>query len=131
MGFKNNVLVIDEMYFSRHIIKSMLSGCSVTVFEAVSLSEGLEIFQEHKPSAIIIGASLANDYGLYLAKMIKKHNSKVKIIFIFKKAVKETVYNVFSSGGNALLVLPISKERLLSEFSPQAGTKPHSNLVNF
>ncbi|OPX91475.1 MAG: hypothetical protein A4E54_00301 [Pelotomaculum sp. PtaB.Bin117] len=53
------------------------------------------------------------------------NNINVKIIFIFKKAVEDTVYDVFLSGGNALLVLPISRERLLDEFS-KTDTRPLS-----
>jgi len=119
------------MFFSRHIIKNMLLECGATMHEAISLSEGLELFSKITPSVIIIGASFANDQGLYFSQIIKRHDAKMKIIFIFKKAVEETVYNVFLSGGNALLVLPLNKERLISEISPQAAMMPYSNTINF
>lgn len=129
MSYPKTVLILEEVYFSRQIIKNMFLGCSVKIYEAISLSEGLELFEKIIPSIIIIGASFANDNGLYFAKNIKKQHVEVKIIFIFNNADKNAVCNVFLSGGNTLLVLPLKKERLLDEILPHAES--YFNTINF
>jgi len=131
VSYPKTVLIIDEVYFYRQTIKNMLLGCSVTVYEAISLSEGLELFEKITPSVIIIGASFANDNGLYFARNIKKQHVEVKIIFIFNNADKDAVCNVFLAGGNVLLVLPLKKERLLNEILLYADTRSYSNTINF
>lgn len=128
---KTEILLIDELYFPKYIVRNLLSHYNLKIFEASTLAEGLELFLEIKPSVIIFGATMNDEASLNLSKTIREHCNTVKIIFLFNRAFRHTVADVFMSGGNRLFVCPLNRELLIEEIVPGSKTQEYPLADNF
>ncbi|GAB6180406.1 hypothetical protein JCM14036_17250 [Desulfotomaculum defluvii] len=115
----SSILLIDDDDFHSLSISVALSNCNLKVDMARSLAEGHRILIDKKPTVVIFGAGMTDNISLNqslkYSSILNRKYPGIKIIFITKKAYKQTVYKVFNTGCNSILCWPLNFSRLLRE----------------
>lgn len=120
------LLVEDETLLAR-IIKDSLESRGYHVTHAADGRQGLEKFATQNPDIIILDVMMPHMDGFSLATEIRRHNTKVPIIFLTARSQVEDVVKGFELGGNDYLRKPFSMEELIVRIKALLQRTPASD----
>jgi CheY-like chemotaxis protein len=116
-----NILVVDDRWENRSVIKNLLEPLNFAIFEAEDGVEGWQKVTTMKPDIIITDLSMPGIGGLELLRRIRQTKDLQSMIAIASSAhVFEADQNQsLEAGANAFLPKPIQSEELLQLIQTQ------------
>ena len=127
------ILLVEDEWQLAQIVKDSLETRGFKMICAADGVEGLRLFRQHKPDAIVMDVMMPNLDGFSLTSEIRKTDKQVPIIFLTAKSQTADVVKGFESGGNDYLKKPFSMDELivrirslLARFSGHAAPPPPS-----
>jgi DNA-binding response OmpR family regulator len=113
MKSKQPVLVIDDEVKILSLIKSYLEINGYTVFCAKNGREGMELFEKHRISLILLDLMLPDLSGEAFCKKVRQV-SDVPIIMITAKVEEEDIINGLNIGADDYVTKPFSPRQLVA-----------------
>ncbi len=110
------ILVIDDDFYVREMLKTVLEDSGYDVLEAADGNIGVKLFSEHKVDLIITDIIMPEKEGLEAIQEVRKTSPDVKIIAISGGAkVGPTTYLKLAEhfGANRVFQKPIHISELL------------------
>lgn len=109
-----SVLVIEDSYTSRRVLKMLFTRMGVTVLEAATGKEALVLAKEHRVSMIMLDVMLPDTNGYDLARDIRQldHHRKTPVIMLTGKSDPKSRIRGVNAGADEYLVKPFNPEKL-------------------
>ncbi|MFA6002537.1 MAG: response regulator [Elusimicrobiota bacterium] len=121
------LLVVEDNIITRAMLKEMLGmlGHQV-VAEADTLQSALEQYQKHRPDAVSLDLSLAQDDGLVILKALRQADPQASVFVVSANCQKRLRDQLIASGAFDIIAKPIELEALKSclERIATHGNKP-------
>jgi DNA-binding NarL/FixJ family response regulator len=109
------VIADDHTLFRSGIISLIESEDNIIIAgEADNGSQLLDKYFELKPDLILLDISMPVMTGLEAAKLIRKQDQKVKILFLSMHEGEDYIYHCIKSGGDGLINKNILKSELIN-----------------
>ena len=109
-----NILIAEDDYVSRLLIRRTIQEDGHTVLEAGNGSDAWKIFQEQKPDMVISDLMMPGMNGIELCKKIRavQKKSYSYIIILTAKDTPEDLLDVFEAGADELIIKPFKPDDL-------------------
>lgn len=113
------ILICDDEYASRLILKSYLDLYNIEVFEASSGEEALRIIEKNNPDLLIIDYHMSGMTGLDVIKKLTQQ-MPVKVVMTSEGFTKdiERELKIHASG---YIVKPVTEEQLIKTIKDVTG----------
>ncbi|MCH8485450.1 MAG: PAS domain S-box protein [Candidatus Cyclonatronum sp.] len=111
---KTKILIVDDVPMNIILLRSLISGLypNAAIIEAGNGREGVELAALHKPDIIFMDVQMPEMDGLEATRTIRKYNSKVPIIALTARVLKDEQAYTMESGMNYFLSKPIETAEL-------------------
>lgn len=108
------VLVAEDDFSIREVVKLILSNEGVTVLEAEDALTTLKLSEDERPDIILLDISLGSSDGGKVSQQLKKNQATKHIPLIIMSANTKTREIANSSGADGFLLKPFDINDLLS-----------------
>jgi DNA-binding response OmpR family regulator len=113
MQGKQSVLVVDDEVKILRLVKSYLEINGYTAFCAENGREGMELFERHQVSLILLDVMLPDFSGEEFCKKVRQA-SDVPIIMLTAKVDEESIIRGLSIGADDYICKPFSPRQLMA-----------------
>ncbi|MDR2079114.1 MAG: response regulator transcription factor [Treponema sp.] len=113
MKDKESILVVDDEVKILSLIKSYLEISGYAAFCAKNGREGMELFEKHQISLILLDLMLPDFSGEEFCKMVRQ-TSDVPIIMITAKVEEENIIRGLNIGADDYVTKPFSPRQLIA-----------------
>ena len=111
---KKRILIVDDSFYMRTMLKNMLTDAGYEVVgEAPNGQTALELAKETKPDLVTLDVILPDNTGLDVLKGIKKDQPDMNIIIVSAVGQEVIVHEAIENGALAYIVKPFSEEKVL------------------
>jgi DNA-binding response OmpR family regulator len=107
------LLLIEDEQALGLIVKDSLETRGFTVWYAADGEEGLRLYREKRPDAVVADVMMPKLDGFTLAETIRAEDPAVPIIFLTARSQTTDVVRGFELGGNDYLRKPFSMDELI------------------
>ena len=114
------ILICDDEYSSRVILRACLSDYNFEIQEASNGSEALEKILEFKPDLLIIDYSMPGMSGL---EVLTQMQSPALSIVLTSEGFTEDIKEELQKNANAYLVKPVLQDELIKTISEICNCK--------
>jgi two-component system, NtrC family, sensor kinase len=113
-GFIMDILIVEDDFISRNILKKMLVEMGHTVIEAEDGEKGWEILKSENVKIVISDWMMPGMNGLDLCKKIRSESFKeyIYVIMLTAKDRRDDLMEVFSAGADDYIPKPFDPEEL-------------------
>lgn len=108
------ILIIDDEYPVRDVIKIALTENGYTVIEASDGKEGIQVFQDSLPDIVLTDVKMPELSGIEVTKKIKEIKADVDVIIMTGYGTEDLVIEALRSGASNYIKKPISFNELLN-----------------
>ncbi|MGB3691621.1 MAG: PAS domain S-box protein, partial [Spirulinaceae cyanobacterium] len=117
------VLVVDDKWENRSVIRSLLQPIGFEVSEAIDGQQALEKALELKPELIITDLLMPNLDGFELMRQLRQQEllKEVKIIASSASVFESDQYKSYEAGGDDFLPKPVRASELLHKIQKHLG----------
>ena len=113
MNTKLNILIVDDDPYSLILLKEYLNSLNAEIYTATNGKKAVEICKNQMIDLILTDILMPGMNGIDTIKSIRKNNKDVKIIVQTGFASKEKTDEIISTGADAFILKPYSKNELL------------------
>jgi two-component system, NtrC family, nitrogen regulation response regulator GlnG len=106
------LLVVDDEQSVRYSFRRVFEGDGVTVLDARTAAEGLQLVKDQAPDVVVLDLQLPDRSGLDLFRDIHALDAKRPVIFITAHGTTETAIEAMKQGAFDYLVKPLDLERM-------------------
>jgi two-component system nitrogen regulation response regulator GlnG len=106
------LLVVDDEESVRYSFRRVFGAEGVNVLTAATAAEGLALFRDQNPDAILLDLQLPDRNGLDLFREIHALDPRRPVVFITAHGTTETAIEAMKGGAFDYLVKPVDLERL-------------------
>ncbi|HVS35414.1 MAG TPA: sigma-54 dependent transcriptional regulator [Gemmataceae bacterium] len=106
------LLVIDDEESVRYSFRRVFGAEGVNVLTAATAAEGLALFRDQNPDAILLDLQLPDRGGLDVFREIHAQDPRRPVVFITAHGTTETAIEAMKGGAFDYLVKPVDLERL-------------------
>ncbi|MCC3156793.1 response regulator [Hymenobacter sp. 15J16-1T3B] len=111
---KNRILIVDDSFYMRTMLKNMLTDAGYDVVgEAANGQQARDLATETKPDLITLDVILPDNTGLEVLKDIRQELPDVKIVMCSAVGQEVIVNEALESGASAYIVKPFSEDKVL------------------
>jgi two-component system, chemotaxis family, chemotaxis protein CheY len=115
---RKRVLVVDDSYYMRTVLKDILSDAGFNVVgEASDSVSALRLAKDVAPDLVTLDLVLLDNSGLDTLKYIKKAHPEMKVIVVSATGQPEMQNKAADCGANAYIVKPFEREQVLQVLS--------------
>ena len=107
-----SVLVVEDNFINRAILKEQLEACSVNVKEAENGEAALELLEEYHFDIVLSDIAMPKLDGVSLVKKIRHSHPSMQVIAISGNTMPDEVRAYHDAGFNYVLSKPYSSEKL-------------------
>lgn len=100
---RGTVLIVDDQPSVRHLMRALLEGEKLQVWEAENGSEALQKAREINPALIILDLSMPVMNGLEAARILKQRMPKIPLLMFTNHAGPVLEREARSAGVSALI----------------------------
>lgn len=113
---KRNALIVDGQALARFGIRTALESLQKfnIILEAQNASEGLELFNNHKPDLVITDINLPDTSGIELIREFKDQDNDVKIIVLSSNNTEAEILEAIFAGARAYCTKDTNTSKLLN-----------------
>ncbi|OUJ74699.1 response regulator transcription factor [Hymenobacter crusticola] len=115
------ILLIEDELALGMIVKDSLEVRGFTVRYAADGQEGFALFQQQCPDMVVTDVMMPHLDGFTLAKLIRRENTTVPILFLTARSQSADVVRGFELGGNDYLKKPFSLDELIVRIKARLG----------
>ena len=130
---KKRILVVDDAFFMRKLIRSILEEAGFEVCgEASNAVEGVKLYKELKPDVVtldIIMPKIEELDGITAVREILSFDPQAKIIIISALGEYRLIQEALSYGAKDYIVKPFTKVRLLGVIRKVLGEEYGGNTL--
>jgi two-component system chemotaxis response regulator CheY len=120
MSLNINILLIDDVEYSREILRAALSNCINAQSQSIKAafyhsSTGQSIIQQielQKIDLVYLDINLPEISGIDVLKNIRVVYPKLMVIMVSGENSSENVKNAIASGANGFIVKPFTSQRV-------------------
>ncbi|MCF8233438.1 MAG: response regulator transcription factor [Bacteroidales bacterium] len=112
MKKKTRILLVEDDPNLSMVLKDYLEMLDYEIFHAKDGADGYRVFKSKSLDLIVLDVMMPRKDGFALAEDIRKTNSRVPIIFLTAKSLKEDRLKGFRIGGDDYITKPFSTEEL-------------------
>ncbi len=111
------ILVVDDFFANRLLVKEMLQLKDIEIFEAESGAEAIELLQsgQFEIDAILMDIQMPEMNGFQATQLIREFNNKIPIIALSADSLKEQIEDAIRSGMNDYITKPIDFRILINK----------------
>lgn len=127
------ILVVDDEPKIVEVVKSYLENAGYEVRIAYSGQQALELFEETRPSLVILDLMLPDIAGEEVCEVIRK-KSRVPIIMLTARIDEESVLRGLNTGADDYVTKPFSPRQLMARVAAvlrRAGHEGGASVVSF
>lgn len=107
------VLVVDDSFMIRKLIKTILSGDNHNIIaEASDGDEAYKEYKKHQPDLVTMDVSMPNVNGILAVKKIINEFPDANIIMVSAISQREMVFEALESGAKHYVIKPITRDKL-------------------
>jgi two-component system nitrogen regulation response regulator NtrX len=107
------VLLIDDDAAGRADCSSLLAGKGFRSLEAGSSSDGLRLFDSHRPALVLVSVQLPDGSGIEVLRRIQRKAPGTPVVVLSAEATIDEAVAAMQGGASDFLGKPIDRERLL------------------
>ena len=124
------VLIVDDEYYTRKVIRTLLMACGVTdIHDASEGNAGLEAIRRHAPDIVILDWEMPGMDGAEFTRQVRSPGSfpypAVPIIMLTGHGERSRVLEAVRLGVHEFLLKPVSSQALMARMV-SVLTKPRS-----
>ncbi len=108
------VLIVEDDHDLADLVKINLSDQGFNVYHADNGISGIELFEEHQPSIVILDVMLPRLDGFEVCKRIRKENRQVPILMLTAKAEEVDKVLGLELGADDYMTKPFSIRELIA-----------------
>jgi PAS domain S-box-containing protein len=111
------VLVVDDNRLNRELVLAVLRDTPLTLLEASSGEEALQLAQTHQPDVVLLDLRMPGMDGRAVAQKMRQDvaTSWIPILLLTAAATREETESVQQLGLDGFLTKPVRRQNLLSE----------------
>lgn len=118
MACKNpeiSILIVEDHTLTRFGLKTAFESLSQVknITEAEDGETGIELAKQLSPDVVLMDLGLPGINGIEATRIIKQHNSQIKVIILTSHNNNSEVWAALSAGANAYCLKDIEPERLM------------------
>lgn len=111
---KKRILIVDDSFYMRTMLKNMLTDAGYEVVgEAPNGQTALQMAKETNPDLVTLDVILPDNTGLDVLKGIKKDQPDMKVIIVSAVGQEVIVTEAMQQGALAYIVKPFSEDKVL------------------
>lgn len=123
----NNLLIVeDDAAFSSALCRA-LEKKGFTVFNSCNITSAVKTANKNTPHFAVVDLRLGNESGLEIIPILKRLNSKIKIVVLTGYASITTAVDAIKLGAIQYLTKPASSDEIYQAFF---STEPNSENVS-
>ncbi len=118
------VLIVDDIGFVRSLIRDILVGAGhIVAAEARDGEEGLAMYRETRPDAVLLDIAMPRKDGLTALKELKVLDPDCRVVMCSSLSDEDNIVRALQLGATDFVVKPFRRQRLLSalEMAVRAG----------
>lgn len=110
-----SVLVVDDEAMTRDLLRLMLKGTGLAIFEAEDGFQALEQVALHKPDIIILDVMMPGLDGLGVCRQLRSEpeTANLPIIMLSAKTTHNAIQDGLDAGANKYLTKPVGFKELI------------------
>jgi DNA-binding response OmpR family regulator len=118
-----SVLIVDDEEMTRDLLRLMLKGTGLTIFEAGDGFVALEQIEAHKLDLVILDVMMPGMDGLAVCRKLRSQakTSDLPIIMLSAKTTPSAIQDGLDAGANKYLTKPVGFKELLGNIQDVLG----------
>jgi CheY-like chemotaxis protein len=119
------ILLVDDIKENRDVLRAVLEPLGFSLMEAVDGAEGVKLFEEWTPHAVLMDMRMPVMDGYEATRRIKEtpEGAAVPVIAITASAFEDEVQNVLNSGADYCIRKPLRPEELFEILGEALGLR--------
>lgn len=117
------VLIIDDSFFMRGKIRSILKTGGYDIIETDNGLKGLQMVSSHSPDCILLDIIMPGMDGLKILSALSEKGSTIPMIVITADIQESTRKQCLELGARAVINKPPKEEELLNTIKKVLGTE--------
>ena len=121
MKQKINILLVDDVQYSRDILRSALIAAiddenlalEPNFFHAPTGKIMLEVIESKKINIVYLDINLGSENGLDLLQSIKKESADITVVMVSGEGSVQNVMKAIENGANGFIVKPFNTGRII------------------
>jgi two-component system, OmpR family, KDP operon response regulator KdpE len=113
MRTESSVLVVEDEWPLRHLLKVSLSASAYRVLEADSCSEAMQCLSREQPDLLLLDLGLPDGSGLEILRKLRQEHS-TPVIVLSVQGAEKTKIEALDLGADDYLTKPFSVDELLA-----------------
>ena len=110
----SKLLIIDDDRVVRHIVTQACNNDALTVLEAATGEEGLELIRNERPDVLLLDIVLPRISGLDVLRQVKQIDPNLPVIFITVGGTSDSAIDAMMLGAFDYMLKPIDVPKLRS-----------------
>jgi len=107
------LLVVDDAAFMRMRCSKLLVENGYKVIEAENGAQAVQLYQQHKPDAVLLDITMPEMDGLTALKEIRKLDPNAKVAMVTAMGQQSIVMEALKSGARDFVLKPFQSDRVL------------------
>ena len=107
------ILVVEDTFDTRKLVKAMLTLEGYTVYEAADGREGLAQAQGERPDMIVTDIRMPEMSGIEMVEHLRQDQSFAKTPILVLSAFGDEITHAINAGANGALLKPVMPENIL------------------
>ncbi len=123
---KKSVLIVDDEWRTREMLRMLLEMEGYEVFEAEDGLDALEKVSLYKPNVMVLDVMMPKMDGISTCKTLRSNpeTADLPIIMLSGKTQEESIREGLEAGATAYLTKPMSHKELLSNIKAAINGDP-------
>lgn len=117
-----NVLIAEDRFTLRHVLRHQLEKMPCRVFEAGSGEEALQIMAEEKIDVMLLDWMLPGMQGPEVCRRLRQQGHQLPIIMLTARGTKDNVIEAVKAGATAYVVKPFRVQQVVDKIREVTGT---------
>lgn len=111
---KGRILIVDDTFFMRMLLRTILSGAGHTVVgEASTGREAVSMFRLFRPDVVMMDITMPQQDGLTAMEEILRHSAGAQVIVCTSMQFRRTAAEAIARGARDFITKPFRPETIL------------------
>lgn len=115
------LLVVDDAAFMRMRCSKLLVENGYKVIEAENGVQAVQMYQQHKPDAVLLDITMPEMDGLTALKEIRKMDPNARVAMVTAMGQQSIVMEALKSGARDFVLKPFQSDRVLGTVKKLVG----------
>lgn len=115
------LLVVDDAAFMRMRCSKLLAENGYKVIEAENGAQAVQMYQKHKPDAVLLDITMPEMDGLTALKEIRKMDPNARVAMVTAMGQQSIVMEALKSGARDFVLKPFQSDRVLGTVKKLVG----------